>query len=128
MPAGTLETLAVNEISRLSACESQASVLAPGGDLFGICVYTYVRGRRFPVPLAVAGGNSSFLPPGSNRAAGVMVGEPPKTGPEPGFTSLSAKHWGFSLPSLSKLANLDSSLCQLEMEATGAGWLPEIYR
>ena len=36
-----LETLAVNEISLLSAHESQASVLAPG-DLFGESVYIFM--------------------------------------------------------------------------------------
>lgn len=42
VPAGMLETLAVNEISLLSARESQASVLAPGGDLFGESVYIFM--------------------------------------------------------------------------------------
>ena len=51
MPAGTLETLAINEISRLSARESQASVLAPGGDLFGdLCIYL-CKGKRIPSAL-----------------------------------------------------------------------------
>ena len=61
----------------------------------------------------------------------MMLGEATKSGPdpcEPGFTSFSAKCREFSLSSLPKAANLDSILCQLEMEATGVGWLPEIYR
>lgn len=51
MPAGTLETLAIDEIFLLSAGESRASVLARGGGLFQeLCIYL-CRVKRIPSAL-----------------------------------------------------------------------------
>ena len=75
MPAGTLETLAINEISRLSARESQASVLAPGGDLFGdLCIYL-CKGKRIPSALGCRRNSSRWqqLVPASRLQQGCQV-------------------------------------------------------
>lgn len=52
MPAGTLETLAVNGILLFSAGESQALCWPREEIYFGICVFIYIRGRGFPAPSA----------------------------------------------------------------------------